>query len=123
MIESKVLQFPAMITNVGTKIGCYKITIETQGYPPPEHTIKLFEYHDEGVAGWFTFNRDVIQPADIVDLKPLPRVEKGKKSMSRRLREVLYVSWEQDHKGFADSEEYYNKRMEALIDHVKKELD
>jgi hypothetical protein len=46
----------------------------------------------------------------------------GGKTMSKRLRDVLYRAWEQDKKGYEDSELYYRYRMSQFIDMVKNEL-
>lgn len=62
-----------------------------------------------------------------IDQRELDQVDKvdpefGGKSQSQRLRNVLYVSWEQNHEGFKDFDGYYKAMMEKIIDHYKSKL-
>jgi len=45
------------------------------------------------------------------------------KTPSKRLRNVLYVWFEQNNKGFATFEDYYLHHMEKIINNVKDKLD
>jgi len=61
---------------------------------------------------------------------PAPKVEEGKKSPSKRLRDVIFREYEQKFKdgnwrtGFKkDSEAYYTERMEEIINEVKRGLE
>lgn len=45
------------------------------------------------------------------------------KSPGQRLRNVLYVKWQQDNEGYKDSEMYYAAKMESIISHYKNELE
>lgn len=44
-----------------------------------------------------------------------------KESPARRFRAVLYHLWEKDNDGFEEFNDYYNDRMEKLIDHYSKQ--
>lgn len=44
------------------------------------------------------------------------------KSPGQRLRNVLFIKWQQDNEGYKDSESYYVAKMENLISHFKNEL-
>jgi len=44
------------------------------------------------------------------------------KSPGQRLRNVLYVAWQQNPEGYKDSESYYVAKMENIITHYKNEL-
>jgi len=44
------------------------------------------------------------------------------KSPGQRLRNVLFIKWQQDNEGYKDSESYYVAKMENLITHFKNEL-
>jgi len=46
----------------------------------------------------------------------------GIKSNSQRLRAVLYILWEQNNEGFKTFSEFYNARMELLINQIKNKL-
>ena len=118
---NQILQLPAIITSVATKLDCIKITLDTNGNPPASSIVQMIDYQRGGVAGWFTFNVHQIQPEDILDLPPLPRTEK--KTKSQQLRAVLYRIWEQDKQGYDKSDEHYNMMMDKLINHYKDKLD
>jgi hypothetical protein len=45
-----------------------------------------------------------------------------KKSQSKRLRDVLYLLWEKEGKN-GTSEDYYETKMNVLIEHFKQKLD
>ncbi len=45
------------------------------------------------------------------------------KSPGQRLRNVLYVAFQQDPEGYKDSESYYVAKMENIISHYKSELN
>ena len=44
------------------------------------------------------------------------------KSPGQRLRNVLFIKWQQDNEFYKDSESYYVAKMENLITHFKNEL-
>jgi hypothetical protein len=44
------------------------------------------------------------------------------KSPGQRLRNVLFIKWQQDPEGYKDSESYYVAKMENIITHYKNEL-
>jgi hypothetical protein len=60
--------------------------------------------------------KDVLESA-ATDLKKMPA-----KSQSQRLRAVLYRLWEQSDTALS-SDEFYNNRMELLINQVKERLE
>ena len=45
------------------------------------------------------------------------------KTKSQRLRNTLYVYWKQDEGGFKEFKDFYDNRMEALIQQVKDRLE
>jgi len=47
----------------------------------------------------------------------------NQKTPSKRLRNVLYVWYEQDNKGYNTFEDYYLYHMERIIENVKSKLD
>jgi uncharacterized protein YeaO (DUF488 family) len=46
--------------------------------------------------------------------------EVKKESPSKRLRDVYFVLYKKDKQGFKEFEDYYNDKMEKLIQHYKK---
>ncbi len=45
------------------------------------------------------------------------------KTPSQRLRNVLYVNWQQKNLGYLDFKEYYKFQMNKLVEHFKGKLD
>ncbi len=45
-----------------------------------------------------------------------------KESQSERLRHVYFRLWEKDNGGFKEFDDFYNSKMEKLINHFKKML-
>lgn len=46
----------------------------------------------------------------------------NEKSKSQRLRGVLYVLFEHDKKGFSTFQNFYDNKMESIIEHFKNQL-
>lgn len=45
------------------------------------------------------------------------------KTPSQRLRNILYVKFEQDNKGFKDFQDFYKHNMESFINLIKNDLN
>ena len=41
-------------------------------------------------------------------------------SPSKKLRDVFYTLWNQEHEGFDEFDDYYESKMSKLIKHYKK---
>jgi hypothetical protein len=68
-----------------------------------------------------------ISPREIKDndkkiLDSLDPELKGK-TPGQRLRNVLFVAWQQSPDGYKDSESYYKAKMESIINSIKAELN
>lgn len=50
-------------------------------------------------------------------------IDDTSKSPSQRLRNVLYVLWEQDKQGYETFTLFYNDRMERIINQIKDKLE
>ncbi len=60
---------------------------------------------------------------DAVDSLPI-KDESSNKSNSQRLRNILHVYWEQNHKiSFVKFDDFYNAKMNELIEHFKSKLN
>lgn len=71
--------------------------------------------------GWLLYSsKDDIKESDIPDEKPDAML--GQKTQAQRLRGVIYRLWEQNGKK-GNSEDYYKKIMESLIEQVKDKLE
>jgi hypothetical protein len=61
--------------------------------------------------------------ADEVELIDSVDVDLGNtKTPSKRLKDVLFVCWTQDNKGYTDFKDFYKHKMEVLIEHFKSKL-
>lgn len=49
--------------------------------------------------------------------------EETGKTPSQRLRNVLYVNFEQGNEGYSTFTDYYNAKMEKIVNHYKNKLD
>lgn len=94
----------------------YKVVFRTNELPSTDAGILMGLVHDEGYC---LFSSSPLKEEDVPEGKPEFR---DGKSPSQRLRNVIYVYWEQQGKP-EDFEEFRKKKMEMLIDFVKSKLD
>jgi len=115
-----MFQVPSNIKTIQTLVdGGNKITLLTQELAPDEMT-ELFKLTNK--AGWFLFKDTEIKESDIQDIPEVKVEFKGEKSPSQRLRNVIYVYWQQQgSKGSFDS--FYKKQINNKIEKVKNLLD
>jgi hypothetical protein len=114
----KAVQFPALLESVSTKKDrSLKVVLSTQEMNEDDMA-SLFQYRD-GV-GYVTFT-----PTAKSDIAvPNAPIESGEKSPSQRLRNVLWVLWEQRYKQqYDDPDIFYIWYMNKIIDQVKDKLD
>lgn len=98
-----------------------KITFETNEPTPEQLT---------GVAlniqrfGYLAFKEEMFKDKEKEMLEGLKAdYEEHGKTPGQRLRAVLYRLWEKDNEGFKNSLDFYNSKMESLIEHFKTKLD
>lgn len=77
---------------------------------------EALKYYD--TFGYILFKPEEFNDSDI----PKGNPEKKGKSMSQRLRHVLYRYWEQTNTE-QTAEQFYREKMENIIDMVKKKLN
>ena len=74
--------------------------------------------------GFLAFKEESFKTSEIDVIKNLDTEYQSKeKSKSKRLRNVLFVLYEQDNKGYKTFTEYYDFNMETLINHYKNKID
>jgi hypothetical protein len=120
MSEDRIFQVPSYITKIGTMANSLRIIVDTMETISGEAMERLFALYNK--PGWMTFNVRPIEAQDIIDLPPV-KAQAGQKTPSQRLRAVLYRVWQQDGKGFADFEAYYQAMMEKLIEFYKGKIE
>ncbi len=73
--------------------------------------------------GFLAFKKDEFKTEQIKLLdESKVDYEDRTKSPSKRLRDVLFVSWKQNSEGYSDFEDYYRHEMEIFINHIKSNL-
>lgn len=114
-----MIQFPVVFHRLGTLVdGSVRITLDTRELESASMT-ELFDLR--GKEGWAVFKPSKIKEEEL-NLPDLPSYPKGKKSPSKRLRNVLWVAWNQNGSP-GDFEEFYEIWIERLIDSVKEKLN
>lgn len=68
--------------------------------------------------GWMCWSPNEIQTEDL----PKEQAEENQKTSSQRLRNTIYVFWQQQGSQ-GDFEVFYREKMEKLIDFMKTKLD
>jgi len=121
--EAKIAQIPVYLHDLATKGregGAWAIIFRTVENIPGE----LINYYAtrRNQLGWLTFMSKEIAVDDVIDLPDLDEMEYGKKSLSQRLRAVIYLYWKANHKK-ESFQNYYARVMEKIIDEWKEKLD
>lgn len=110
------VQFPALVDSLATKKdGSIKVVIETQELSG-ESVAELLKYRQQ--VAYVTLTESAVDEVTVPD-EP---IEKGRKSQAMRLRGVIYRIWEQSGSK-EDSEDFYRRTMEKLIEMYKEKLE
>lgn len=110
---------PAIVTGLSAlKDGTIKVTLNLQEVHP-DMAAKAFALNNQHVKAYITTD-NVTQ--DVIDALNEWELEPEEKSPSKRLKNVLYRLWEQDHQGYEDSELFYRNRMNKIIEQIKSKL-
>jgi len=122
MNDNLIFQVPGLIkSDRSMSDGGRQFVVYTYENLSPEKLRRLIEL--EGKPGWFTFNVEIIEAQDIVNLPKLDSADfpQGKTPI-RRQHDVIYVLWEQKGKQgkFID---FYIKCIERFIEQVKNQLE
>jgi hydrogenase maturation factor len=113
-----VLKVPSQISKIETTSdGGMKLTVHTQELEQ-EDKAELMNLHNK--IGYFVFSVTGIKEEDIPDE---PIEFEGQKTLSERLRNVLFRLHEKQNGKPEDFEAYRQKVMEKLINHYKQKLD
>lgn len=119
MDKKNLLKVPAEISRIQTMAdGGLRLFVDTQEISSKDKGL-VMELHKK--LGWFLFSETSIEKEDVLDL-PEIKLDKGQKSPSLRLRNVLYLVWEQQGKK-GSSEEFYKNYMERIIIKLKEQLN
>jgi hypothetical protein len=98
-----------------------KVVFETQE-PTPEQLASIAKSSQK--FGYLAFKEDNFKTDELEVLNSLKSdFDDTGKSKSQRLRGVLYKNFEQNNMGYKVFDDYYNRKMEELINHFKSKLD
>lgn len=113
-----MLRVPSTIAKVETMSdGGLKLVVHTQELVPSDKA-EVMSLHDK--FGWFVFSETQIKEEDVPDE---PIEFEGQKTLSERLRNVLFRLHEKQGGKPEDFEAYRHKIMEKLVNHYKSKMD
>ena len=113
-----MLKVPSLIAKVETMSdGGLKLIVHTQELQPSDEA-KVMKLRNK--IGWFVYSVTDITEIDIPDE---PIEFEGQKTLSERLRNVLFRLHEKQGGRPEDFESYRARIMERLINHYKAKLD
>jgi len=115
-----LLQFPAELINHKTYATKANVSIvfELQENLISDELAKLLSA--KGKTGWLVFNPNESK-LEVEDIPVEPVHETEKKSKSQRLRATMFVWWKSEGQP-GDFPNFYDAKMEQLIDFVKAKL-
>lgn len=118
----KIIQFSTIINKVETAPdGCLKIRLETQELPPEQKTI-IFEFVNRQV--WAAVKDSPIR-VDEIKIKETSLINQAvskKKSMSRKLREIMFIYYNQKF-GADGFDEWYELQISNIIDQWREKIN
>lgn len=107
---------PAILTSVGTTSdGGLRMNFATQELNDTDKIIAL-KYHKS--FGFLAFKPNQYA----LDELPKEQAEDKNKTVSKRIRAVLFILWQQEGKQ-GDFEDFYRDRGEKIIEWLKRKLD
>lgn len=99
-----------------------KITLSTQEISP-DYKTKIFEFHQEFCEILLSSkpldNKEIDEAGKDID----PLSSTNLKTPSQRLRNVLFLLFTQDNKGYKDFDSFYKIKMEEVINNFKAKLE
>jgi hypothetical protein len=115
---AKTFQAPAILTRVSSlKDGGLSLGFATQELSNTDK-VTAFEFIHQ--FGWLLFRENEFKPEDV----PTKDAENDEtKSPSTRLRNVLFVYWDQRKKNKVDFDTFYRQEMNKIIEVVKDKLE
>lgn len=117
-----MLIIPAILSTYSSlKDKTLKLVFETNE-PSPEQLMEIAKLSQS--FGFLAFKKDAFKTEEKDLLKSLKTdFEETGKSKSQRLRGVLYRLYESKPEGHKVFDDYYNSKMEQLINHFKDKID
>ena len=118
-VKEEIFVWPGYVTKVETTADRgYKVTLHSQELTPVAGS-KLLMLKDKYVN--VILKEGTIKDDDLVDIPDEVPKQKGVKTYAQRVRAALYVLWDKSGKPGL-SEDFYNVRMEAIIEQIKERI-
>lgn len=119
-MKNQIAQFQAQIDNItAKKDNTLSIRLGTQELNSND-TANLFEFRNKQI--WVAFSEIGLKKEDLIIPENLEFP--NEKSLSERLRNVIYVYWKQNRiKEYPDFEAYRKIQMEKIINTFKDKLE
>lgn len=109
-------QVPATLTSLGaTADRGLRLSFSTQELSDEDKLIAM-KYHQS--FGWLVFSPNKFAIGDM----PKEQAEDKNKTVSKRIRAILYILWQQEGSQ-GDFELFYREKGEKIIEWLKKKLD
>ena len=98
-----------------------RLTFETREMTPEMSANIQYSFQK---AGFLAFSPDPFATQELEEIDKIKvDFDDGGKPPSQRLRAVLFRLWQQKSEGYKAFPDYYNARMEVLINHHKSKLE
>jgi hypothetical protein len=116
-----MIVIPSTIESISTRAdGSIKIVIGTQELSPEKVGI-LFMHKNK--LGYVAIKEANFQPDEIDALTDIDEDLKNLgKTASQRMRNVLFILFKQSNEGHEQFNDYYNHKMNTLIEHFKSKI-
>ena len=115
----KGILIPAIVENIGSrKDNTLKITLGTNELPP-DNAGALFALHNKLVTVYISPSQ--VNTVEIEQVDKLDPELQGK-TQGQRIRNVLFLLFQQDTEGFKSFDEFYKFKTERIIEHLKTKI-
>ena len=117
-----MIVIPATIENIATRSdGSIKVVIGTQ-IIEPDKVGQLFQLRNK--LGYVALKEANFQPDEIEALTDIDEdLQDWGKSKSQIQRNVLFKLFMQKSEGYQDFNQYYNAKMDIIINHYKNKIE
>lgn len=118
-MNKDLFQIPAQIEKITTRSDhSLKIEIGTDIELPSDQETMIMKLRQK--KGWIVFSTSDIEQSDIPDVEIDEEI--GEKSPSVRLRNVLYILWNEHTNKSKTFDNFYKRQMDILINNLKEKI-
>jgi len=118
-MNKQLFQIPAQVEKITTRSDhSLKIEIGTDVELPNDQEAMIMKLRQ--TSGWVVFSTSTIEEKDIPDVTIDQEI--GEKSPSVRLRNVLFILWNEHTNKRQTFDQFYKHQMEILINNLKEKI-